>query len=85
MKISVIRAATVSLGYNALKTEQEQALEASSRGKDVFVSLPTGYGQLQVVGNNNKIILFRIDEVIFHEIVKHLLMNDALRSDVDNY
>ena len=70
--ISVIRAAAVSLGYNALKTEQEQALEAFSRGKDIFVSLPTGFGRLQVAGNNNKIILLlRIDELIFHEIVKH--------------
>ena len=45
VEISVIRAAAASLGYNALKTEQEQALEAFSRGKDVFVfvSLPTGY------------------------------------------
>ena len=45
VEISVIRAAATSLGYNALKTEQEQAMEAFSRGKDVFVSLPTGYGK----------------------------------------
>ena len=71
----MIRAAAVSLGYNALKTEQEQALKAFSRGKDVVVSLPMGYGRLQVAGNNNnKIILLRTDKLIFHEIVKHLLM-----------
>ena len=35
----------ISVSYNALKIEQEQALEAFSRGKDVFVSLPTGYGK----------------------------------------
>ena len=45
VEISVIRAAAASLGYNALKIEQEQALEAFSRGKNVFVSLPTGYGK----------------------------------------
>ena len=44
VEISVIWAVAVSLGYNALKTEQEQALEAFSRGKDVFASLPAGYG-----------------------------------------
>ena len=33
--ISVIQAAAVSLGYNVLKTEHEQVLEAFSRGKDV--------------------------------------------------
>ena len=49
-----------------IKTEQEQALEAFSRGKIVFVSLPTGYGRSQLAGNNNKIILLlRLDELIF--------------------
>ena len=45
VEIGVIRAAAASLSYNALKTEQEQAMEAFSRGNDVFVSLPTGYGK----------------------------------------
>ena len=47
VEISVIRAAAASLGYYALKIEQEQALEAFSRGKDVFVfvSLQAGYGK----------------------------------------
>ena len=58
VEISVIRAAVVSLGYNALKTEQEQVLEAFSRGKDVFVSLPTDYGRSQVAGNSNKIYYY---------------------------
>ena len=35
-----MRDAAVSLGYNV---EQEQALKAFSRGKDVLVYLPTGY------------------------------------------
>ena len=56
VEISVIPAA-VSLDYNTLKTDQEQALEAFSRGKDVFVFLPTGYGRSQVAGNNYKIML----------------------------
>ena len=56
MKISVTRDAAVSLGYNALRTEQEQALEAFYRDKDVFVSLPTCYGRSQVAGNNIKLL-----------------------------
>ena len=67
----MIQAAATSSGYNALKTEQEQALEPFSSGKGIFVSLPMGYGQSQVAGNNNKIIIIflHIDELMFHEIV----------------
>ena len=58
-----------------IKTEQEQALEAFSRGKIVFVSLPTGYGRSQLAGNNNNIILLlRLDKLIFfNEIVKLIM------------
>ena len=33
------------LGLSALKPEQEQAIKNFVRGKDVFVCLPTGYGE----------------------------------------
>ena len=55
--MSVIRAAAASLDYNTYKTEQEQGLEATSRGKDIFPSLPMGYGRSQVASNNIKIVL----------------------------
>ena len=82
VEISVIRAAAASLGYNALKTEQKQALEAFSRHKDVFVSLPTGYGRSQVAGNNYIIITYR--RVNF-SLDCETFINDPLHSDVDNY
>ena len=34
-----------ALGYDALKPKQEMALMSFLRGRDVFVSLPTGYGK----------------------------------------
>ena len=34
-----------SIGYPALKLEQRRVLKAFVEGKDVFVSLPTGYGK----------------------------------------
>jgi len=33
------------LGFDQLKTKQSEAIEAFVSGKDVFVSLPTGYGK----------------------------------------
>ena len=33
------------LGYQSLKEEQKKAVKAFVEGKDVFVSLPTGYGK----------------------------------------
>jgi ATP-dependent DNA helicase RecQ len=42
---SVIDEATASLGYTCLKDEQKKALHSFVSGKDVFVSLPTGYGK----------------------------------------
>ena len=40
--LSVIRDAASSFGYRSLKNEQTRAFIG---GKDVFVSLPTGYGK----------------------------------------
>ena len=42
---STIDDAAASLGYTCLKVEQKKALQAFVGGKDVFVSLPTGYGK----------------------------------------
>ena len=41
----IINEAATSLGYTRLKNEQKEALHAFVSGKDVFVSLPTGYGK----------------------------------------
>ena len=43
--LSVIKDAASSIGYSSLKNEQTTAIEAFIGGKDVFVSLPTGYGK----------------------------------------
>ena len=43
--LGVILAAAASFSYGSLKSEQEKALEALIGCKDVFVSLPTGYGK----------------------------------------
>ena len=32
------------LGYEELKDKQKEAIKAFASGKDIFVSLPTGYG-----------------------------------------
>ena len=40
-----IAEATRMLGYKQLKTEQEQVIMEFVKGKDVFVSLPTGSGK----------------------------------------
>ena len=40
----IIMDASVSFGYNELKVEQHKALKAFVEGRDVFVALPTGYG-----------------------------------------
>ena len=32
-------------GFESLKAEQQQALQAFVSGKDIFVALPTGYGK----------------------------------------
>ena len=42
---SYIREAAASLGYPALKPEQEEAITQFLMGRDVFVALPTGYGK----------------------------------------
>ena len=44
----VVRAvddAVARLGYQAIKQKQREAIEAFTKGEDVFVSLPTGYGK----------------------------------------
>ena len=42
---NIIDDAASSIGYPALKLEQRRVLKAFVEGKDVFVSLPTGYGK----------------------------------------
>ena len=42
---AIASAAVRALGYDALKPEQEIALLSFLRGRDVFVSVPTGYGK----------------------------------------
>lgn len=41
----IIRQAAISLGYQQLKKEQEESVLQLVSGKDVFVSLPTGFGK----------------------------------------
>ena len=41
----IVARAAASLGYLSLKAEQERAILAFVSGRDVFVSLPTGYGK----------------------------------------
>ena len=41
----IIDEAATSLGYTRLMYEQKKALHAFVSGKDVFISLPTGYGK----------------------------------------
>ena len=42
---TIIDEAAASLGYTSLKEEQKKALFSFVTGRDVFVSLPTGYGK----------------------------------------
>ena len=37
-------------GFTQLKPKQREAIEAFVSGKDVFVSLPTGYGKSVIYG-----------------------------------
>ena len=41
----IVARATASLGYLSLKPEQEAAIITFISGRDVFISLPTGYGK----------------------------------------
>ena len=41
----IIDEAGSSIGYSTLKPEQRRALKGFVEGRDVFVSLPTGYGK----------------------------------------
>ena len=40
-------AAAALLSFHPLKPKQREAVEAFIRGKDVFVALPTGYGECE--------------------------------------
>ena len=40
-----VERATESLGYPVLKKEQNKAMNKFISGRDVFVSLPTGFGK----------------------------------------
>ena len=42
---AVLREAAEAIGIAQLKTEQKDAIMVFARGRDVFVSLPTGYGK----------------------------------------
>ena len=65
---SVVSAAVRSLGYDVVKSEQEQALLAFLRGHGVFVSLPTGYATLPAafdsLGNRPKSIVIAVSPLI---------------------
>ena len=51
VKLSEILAETIKeLGLSSLKPKQEEAIRAFVSGKDVFVSLPTGYGKSLIYG-----------------------------------
>ena len=41
----IVLTAANSLGYSSLKLEQHEAVVKFASGKDVFLSLPTGYGK----------------------------------------
>ena len=41
----IVSSAVAELGYDSVKLEEKAALLAFLRGRDVFVSLPTGYGK----------------------------------------
>ena len=42
---SALTVATARLRYAELKDKRKEAIKAFASGKDVFVSLPTGYGK----------------------------------------
>ena len=42
---SALRVATAMLEYEELKDKQKEAIKAFPSRKDVFISLPTGYGK----------------------------------------
>ena len=41
---TIIDKAAAQLGYDTVKPEQREVVNAFMRGNDVFASLPTGYG-----------------------------------------
>ena len=47
---AVARTVAAEAGYKNLKPEQVQAVVEFVRGRDVFVSLPTGYGKSLIYG-----------------------------------
>ena len=42
---SIIREVAASLGITTVKKEQHEAISKFVEGRDVFVTLPTGYGK----------------------------------------
>ena len=58
LSVPLLKAAR-KLGYESLKPEQELAVSSFISGKDVFVSLPTGYG---------KSLCFALLPLLFDEI-----------------
>ena len=42
---NALEEAVKDLGFDKLKPKQSEAIESFVSGKDVFVSLPTGYGK----------------------------------------
>ena len=47
---AIARTVAAEAGYKNLKPEQVQAVVEFVRGRDVFVSLPTGYGKSLIYG-----------------------------------
>ena len=46
----LITECALQLGYEGVKDKQMEAILAVVRGKDTFVSLPTGYGKSMIYG-----------------------------------
>ena len=46
----IVRVAAAEAGFQGLKPEQMQAILEFSDGRDIFVSLPTGYGKSLIYG-----------------------------------
>ncbi len=68
---SALQKAAEKLGYATLREKQEVAILQFARGKDVFISLPTGSG---------KSLCFYVLPLMFDILRGHLMIPDALPS-----
>lgn len=65
-----VKAVATRLGYPELKKEQSEAVLSFVQGKDVFVSLPTGYGKSLCYG----VIPLVVDEMKAHKEPNSILL-----------